>query len=381
MSWVGVTVAAALLLIASVLYLVLYLRWEGKRTGGMAYYGQPLAARRALKRRIFWYSLPARPLIRLLAMAVRKRSTMPAFDYEGVSGPTKVSSPEVFERAKNYRPRPEDVFVVTQMRSGTTWMQQLVYEIVTRGQGDLSDQGHGHLYATSPWIDAVNSVPLEDAPLVGQKPTRIIKSHLPTVLCPFSEQARYIYVARHPVSCFASIVDFNRSMLGPLLPPITTLVDWFCSDRMYWLPWPRHVDGWWQWAESRDNVLFVHYEEMKGDFAAVRDRIARFLGYSLTADEQRRVDERCSFQYMKDHEEFFEMAPPTMFSVAGGQFIATGKESRHEDVTPAIRERILEYCRQALTGCEYPAGRFYPDLALPSSGDPATAERTVRDPA
>jgi hypothetical protein len=381
MSWVGVTVAAALLLIASVLYLVLYLRWEGKRTGGMAYYGQPLAARRALKRRIFWYSLPARPLIRLLAMAARKRSTMPAFDYEGVSGPTKVSSPEVFERAKNYRPRSEDVFVVTQMRSRTTWMQQLVYEIVTRGQGELSDQGHSHLYATSPWIDALNSVPLEDAPLVGQKPTRIIKSHLPTVLCPFSEQARYIYVARHPVSCFASIVDFNRSMLGPLLPPITTLVDWFCSDRMYWLPWPRHVDGWWQWAESRDNVLFVHYEEMKGDFAAVRDRIARFLGYSLTADEQRRVDERCSFQYMKDHEEFFEMAPPTMFSVAGGQFIATGKESRHEDVTPAIRERILEYCRQALTGCEYPAGRFYPDLALPSSGDPATAERTVRDPA
>ena len=381
MSWVGVMVAAALLSIASVLYLVVYLRWAGKRTGGMAYYGQSLAARRALKRRIFWYSLPARPLIRLLAMAARKRSTMPAFDYEGVSGPTKVSSPECFERAKNYRPRPEDVFVVTQMRSGTTWMQQLVYEIVTRGQGDLSDQGHGHLYATSPWIDAVNSVPLEDAPLVGQKPTRIIKSHLPTVLCPFGEQARYIYVARHPVSCFASIVDFNRSMLGPFLPPITTLADWFCSDRMYWLPWPRHVDGWWRWAESRDNVLFVHYEEMKRDFAAVRDRIACFLGYSLTADEQRRIDERCSFRYMKDHEEFFEMAPPTMFSVAGGQFIAAGKESRDEDVTPAIRQRILEYCRQALTGCEYPARRFYPDLALPPPGAPATAARPVRDPA
>lgn len=25
-----------------------------------------------------------------------------------------------------------------------------------RGQGDLSDKGHGHLYVTCPWIDGVN---------------------------------------------------------------------------------------------------------------------------------------------------------------------------------------------------------------------------------
>ena len=61
----------------------------------------------------------------------------------------------------------------------------------------------------------VNSVALRDAPLVGENPTRIIKTHLPTKLCPYSEQAKYIYVTRHPVSCFASIVDYNRTLLGP----------------------------------------------------------------------------------------------------------------------------------------------------------------------
>ena len=86
---------------------------------------------------------------------------MPGFEYEGVWGPPKVSSPEVFERARNYQPQPEDVFVATQMRCGTTWMQQVVYEIVNRGQGDLSDKGHGHLYAACPWIDGVNSVSLK----------------------------------------------------------------------------------------------------------------------------------------------------------------------------------------------------------------------------
>ncbi len=374
MSWVGVTVGVACLFGAAVVYLFLYLRWEHERTRGMAYFGRPLLERRSLKRQIYWYSLPIRPLMRLLALLTRKRSTMPAFQYNGVSGPPRVSSAQVFERASNYRPRPEDVFVVTQMRSGTTWMQQLVYEIAARGRGDLSDTGHGHLYAVSPWIDGVNSVTVEGAPVVGEKPIRIIKTHLPTVLCPFSDEAKYIYVARHPVSCFASIVDFNRSMLGPFLPPMATLVEWYCSDRMYWLPWPRHVDGWWRWAEGRENVLFVHYEEMKRDFAAARDRVARFLGYVLTPDEQRHIDARCSFQYMHDHEEWFDMAPPTMFSVTGGRFLASGKESRYDDVTPEVRRHVLDYCRSALIGSAYPAGQFYRDLAptpLPTPADSA----------
>jgi hypothetical protein len=354
-----------LLFIASDRYLAWYLRWESESTSGMAYYGKPLTERRALKRRIRRYSLPALPLVRLFAVANRRHAAMPAFEYDGVCGPTKVSSPEVFERAKNYQPQPEDVFVVTQMRCGTTWMQQLVFEIVTRGHGDLSDQGFGHLYATCPWIDAVNSVSIEDAPLIGERPTRIIKSHLPTALCPYGADAKYIYVTRHPVSCFASIVDYNRSLLGPLMPPVPALADWFCSDRMYWLPWPQHVEGWWQWAQSRDNVLFVHFEEMTRDFARVRERVEQFLGCALTVDERRLVTDKCSFQYMKDHEELFEMAPPTMFSVAGGEYLKSGRESRHEDVTPAIRKQILDYCRTALNRSEYPAGRFYPDLNSP----------------
>jgi hypothetical protein len=65
---------------------------------------------------------------------------------------------------------------------------------------------------------------------------------------------------------------------------------------------------------------------------------------------------------MKAHEEFFEMAPPTMFSVSGGRFLASGNTARHEDVTPPIRDQVLAYCRDVLSSCQYPAGRFYPEL-------------------
>jgi hypothetical protein len=177
------------------------------------------------------------------------------------------------------------------------------------------------------------------------------------------------------VSCFASIVDYNRKLLGPLVPNVDVLAAWFCSDRMYWLPWPEHVAGWWRWAQSRDNVLFVHYEDMKATFAAVLDRVAGFLGYRLTAEEKQRITDKCSLQYMQDNEELFEMSPPNMFSVAGGRFMPSGKAFRDDDVTPVIRQRIVEYCRKALAGSEYPAHRFYPDLLIPHAGEVEPAPR------
>lgn len=365
--WIGLAAALVLLPVAGLVYVALYLRWEGTQTRGLAYYGRSLRDRQALKRRIRLLSLPARPVVHLLARLGRAQAAMPTFEFEQVSGPPKVSSPEVFARAKAYQPSAQDVFVVTQMRCGTTWMQQIVYEILTRGRTGGPGRERPHLYAESPWIDAINSVDIAVAPLVGEPPSRIIKCHLPTELCPYSPTAKYIYVARHPVSCFASIVDFNRSMLGPFLPPIGTMTEWFCSERMYWRPWPAHVSGWWQWSERRDNVLFIHFEDMKRDFASVQDRIAAFLGCVLTREEQALVAEHCSFEYMKNHEEFFEMAPPTMFSVDGGEFLASGKAARHEDVTPEVRTRIQDYCRGALRGSSYPAERFYPDLAGPSA--------------
>ena len=359
--WIGTIVALVAIVVAGLLYLTWYMQWTVRKTRGMAYFGRPRRERRALKRRIALLGLPALPLVWLLAIARRRRATMPSFDYDGVHGPPGVSSRALFEGARQYRPTAHDVFVVTQMRCGTTWMQQLVYQVLTRGRGELDDRS-GPLYAVSPWIEGANSVRIEDAALVGEPPTRIVKTHLPATACPHAAEARYIYVARHPVSCFASIVDFNRMMVGPLLPPLDTLAEWFCSDRMYWLPWPMHVTGWWECALRHDNVLFVQFEQMKADFPGVRERVAAFLGIALTGEEARRIDEKCSFRYMSEHEEQFEMAPPTMFSASRPGFLPSGKAARHRDVDPVIAARIRAWCRESLRDSSFPASRFYPDL-------------------
>jgi hypothetical protein len=261
-----------------------------------------------------------------------------------------------------YRAGAGDVFVATQMKCGTTWMQQLVYEVLSRGRGDLGDAGGRHLYAVSPWIEASYSVRLEDAPRLGPSGRRVIKTHMPTRLLPIAPDARYVYVTRHPVACFASCADFVAMLAGPASPTRGKLLDWFCSERMWWGPWPDHVDGWWRAALAHPNVLFVHFEEMKADLTGTVERVAAFLDEPLSAEERAAVVEKAGFEYMKRHEERFTMSPPTPFQ-EGGSFLRSGRADRHGDADAGERERILAFCRERLRGAAYPAARFYPDLA------------------
>ena len=62
MIWLAILLGALLFLfVADLVYLVWYLKWESQQTSGMAYFGRPLAERRALKAQIRRRSLPATP--------------------------------------------------------------------------------------------------------------------------------------------------------------------------------------------------------------------------------------------------------------------------------------------------------------------------------
>jgi hypothetical protein len=360
---VGLALALIVLVLWSA-WTAAVLRWARRATGRDRYFRRPLAERRALKARIGWLGRTVRPLLSLFAPLLRKRIFLME-PYQGFTGPGAICSPATFAAAQRHRPGPEDVFVATQMKCGTTWMQQMVYEAVSRGKGDLGDEGHRHLYAISPWIESTASVSMEDAPLVGARPTRIIKTHLPTELCPYDERARYVYVLRHPVSCFASCVDFMHAGMGLAAPDRAGLLDWFCSDEMWWGPWPDHADGWWRWSD-RDNVLFLHYEDMKRDLAGAVRRVSDHLGLDLDPGELAAVTEKSDYGWMKRHEERFEMHAPSLLGQEGGVFMKSGAADRHADAAEAEAERIRRFCRERLAGKAYPLARFYPDVAAES---------------
>ncbi len=348
--WIVVIVIAAIgFLVIEFVYLALVLKWEDEKTRGLGYYGLAPAERERFKRTLRRHAILLSPMLRLLGRFNTGALAKATFQVRGIAGPRGTCSPESFERGVSYEARADDVFVVTQMKCGTTWMQHLVYEVLRRGNGDLVDSGTA-LYAVSPWLEALKSVPVDDAPLVGtERPSRIIKTHFPVSLCPGGAGAKHVYVARHPVSCFASCVDFLHTNMGAFAPSLDEIEQWYCSDeRMWWGSWPAHVGGWWQRSLEDDAVLFVWFEDMKRDLASVARQVAGFLGVApLTEDELARVLTKCGFAYMQRNEEAFEMHPPHILATEARLFVK-GTADRHKDVPDAVQQRIRDWCTSQL---------------------------------
>ncbi|MBK7349441.1 MAG: sulfotransferase domain-containing protein [Gemmatimonadetes bacterium] len=348
-------------------YLSMVLKWEDEQSVGLRYYGLPPAGRDAFKRTLARHARLLAPLLWLNAKLARMDFRRVGFQYKGVAAPHGSCSPETFARAEAYAPRPEDVFVATQMKCGTTWMEHIVYEVLHRGAGRLVETGTA-LYAVAPWLEGRKSVSLEEAPRLGtERPSRVIKTHLPAQLCPSAAAARYIYVARHPVSCFASCIDFVLTNVGGMAPELPAFEEWYCSpELMWWGTWPDHVRGWWERSRRDGNVLFVLFEDLKQDPAAVIRQVTQFLGMApLTDAELAQVVEKTSFKYMQRHQGSFEMHPPHILQTNAELFVS-GTANRHEDVPEAVRQRIAAWSVAALAGSDVPVARMYPDL--PAAG-------------
>ena len=367
LAWIGVVLGGIIVfLIGQAIYLSVVLTWENDQTKGLGYYGLPPDGRARFKRKLRRHARLLYPILRLIGRTSKFTFEKASFRHKGIAGPRGTCSEQSFAKADAYIARPEDIFVVTQMKCGTTWMQHVVYEVLHRGAGDIVERGT-EMYALAPWLEGRKSVPMDQAPLLGrERPSRIIKTHLPAALCPWSAEARYIYVARHPVSCFASCMDFVATNVGAMAPALPAYEEWFRSaDLMWWGTWTDHVKGWWERSKS-PNVLFVYFEDMKRDLPAMVRRVAQFLGVApLTDAELARVVEKCGFAYMQGHQDNFEMHPPHILQTNAALFVR-GTADRHKDVPGDVRRRICAWAAAELAGSEFPLARVYPDVAAAS---------------
>jgi hypothetical protein len=159
-------------------------------------------------------------------------------------------------------------------------------------------------------------------------------------------------------------VDFIATNVGAMAPALAASEEWFRSpDLMWWGTWPAHVKGWWDRSRRDRNVLFVRFEEMKGDLPEIVRRVAAFLDVApLTDAELGRVVEKCGFDYMQQHQGNFEMHPPHILQTNASLFVR-GTAERHQDVPDEARRRILAWAATELVGSDFPLAESYPDVA------------------
>jgi hypothetical protein len=197
-----------------------------------------------------------------------------------------------------FRPGPKDILIATYPKCGTTWLQQIVHGLRTRGSMDFDE-----ITAVVPWIELAFDVGIDlEAPQVAEP--RAFKTHLAWNEVP--KGARYIYALRDPKDVLVSVYHFHE---GWRFEPGTIAIEDFAKEffmsratgRRYW----RHLSSWWE-QRHRAEVLMLCYEDMKADLPTTIRRIARFIDCELDKDLLDIVVRQSSIDFMRAHERQFD---------------------------------------------------------------------------
>jgi aryl sulfotransferase len=264
-----------------------------------------------------------------------------------------------------YKPRPGDVVVATAPKAGTTWTQRIVSLLIFQSAAAVP------IMQIQPWVDCRIQMPIDAmiAMLEAQTHRRAMKSHLPFDALPIYDEVKYIHTARGGLdACFSfhnHFLNFTPQFIGniqriaqedgdtagpppPLEDPREFFLSWierdgddvvpvaaafFDLERSYWT------------ERRRENLLLVHYNDLKADLSGEMKRIAAFLGIETPAALWPELVEAATFEKMKD--EGAALLPGIEMAVRGGHrtFLNAGTNGRWRDVL--TKDDVARYRERA----------------------------------
>ena len=187
---------------------------------------------------------------------------------------------ETLDKLKNFQLYPDNVWVVSIPKSGTTWMQQIVRLIRNNGVRDDTEVDRA-----VPWLEALPVYPHLDIEKLSRP--RAFKSHMPYDLCPCgppnTTPCKYIYVTRNLKDVAVSQYFFNKRV--PYHPDDDWDTFWkkFIEGEVNYGNYFDHLLSWWPHRDD-ENVLFIKYEDMKKDLPAAVSQVASFIGANTSSD-------------------------------------------------------------------------------------------------
>ena len=259
----------------------------------------------------------------------------------------------------NFKFRDDDIVIATYAKSGTTWMQQIVSQLVFKGAEGV-DVSHA-----SPWVDLRIMPPEAIAGLEQIPHRRFVKTHLPVDALVFSPKAKYIYIGRDGRDAVWSMYNHhanaNEKWYGalnntpgrvgpPIGPPPDSIHDyyrqWMEQDGHPFWPYWENLRSWWA-VRNLPNVMIIHFNDMKADLPGSIRKIGNFLGIKPDAATLAKIVEHCSFDYMKAHAELSAPLGGVLWNGGAKTFINKGTNGRWHDVltaadNEAYRARALE---------------------------------------
>ncbi len=241
--------------------------------------------------------------------------------------------------------RDDDIISATYAKSGTTWLQQILAQLLFDGQEGME------VAEMSPWMDL--RIPPKEVklPMVeGQTHRRFLKTHLPVDALVFSDKAKYIYIGRdgrdvvwsmynHHSTANEAWYDALNNTPGLVGPPIEKppssitqyYHEWLDGDGHPWWPFWENVRSWWD-IRDLPNVYFIHFADLKREMAGEIRRLADFLEIPVNEDIWDSILLHCSFDYMKAHATQSVPLGGAFWDGGAKTFIHKGKNGRWREV-------------------------------------------------
>ncbi|MDA1074819.1 MAG: sulfotransferase domain-containing protein [Proteobacteria bacterium] len=240
-------------------------------------------------------------------------------------------------RWQNFRHRPDDIFICTPPKCGTTWTQAICAMLVF-GRIDHGQQPG----LISPWIDA-NFAPIEAylTQIDQQTHRRFIKTHTPLDGIPYYPECTYLVVCRDPRDAYFSGLNHRDNLNDPTLAALfpsgqDSFHDWLYTvqeagtwDQQTLDSFAHFVRSYWQYRDLPNLHLF-HYTDMRHDLLKAVTSMADVLGVEYDANTLNNFANAASFESMKNRPAQFAPESGTGMWKAEAKFFASGSVRQWE---------------------------------------------------